>query len=150
MTVDPENLSKRPFRVTVSGDVEMAANRTFNANGSTFTGVSFASVALPVVDIEGTSHTLSVDDQGKRLRSTSGSETTVTVPPQSEEEWADNAYFFLSQNGAGKLVIAEGDGVTINVESGYELALRGQNTPAMLVREGEDEWSLYGSLEESS
>lgn len=39
MSVDPENLSTRPFRVNTDGDVEMAENRTFDAKGSAFTNL---------------------------------------------------------------------------------------------------------------
>lgn len=36
MTVDPQNLSTRPFRVHANGDVDMSPECTFDANGSTF------------------------------------------------------------------------------------------------------------------
>lgn len=104
-------------------------------------------LSVPFREIAGTTHTLELADGSKELRSTNGSETTVTVPPQADVPWPVGSRVAFLQVGAGQLVVAPGDGVAIHVADGLEPRIRGQYLPAILANIAEDEWVLYGALE---
>lgn len=79
------------------------------------------------------------------VRSTNGSASTFTVPPQSSVVWLAGAQIDVCQRGAGKLTIAAGAGVTINSKAG-SLALAAQYVCGVLIRNASDDWDLYGDL----
>jgi len=136
LNVAAENNSyKGETRVTLSVDVEALAE---------------AVAQVPVREIAGTSHTLELDDRARQMRSTNVSDTTITVPPQSSVAWPANARVPMLRLPAGRLTIAPGAGVTIATKTGFETSTLGPVGAVMLERVGEDQWVLYGDLEEST
>lgn len=114
-------------------------------------GVDIGALLAPlVVLVSGTSHTLELADANKELRSTNVSDTTVTVPPQSSVAWPENARVPMLRLPAGRLTVAPGAGVTITTKTGFEPSTLGPVGAVMLERVGEDQWVLYGDLEEST
>lgn len=107
-------------------------------------------LSVPVREIAGTSHTLELDDRARQMRSTNVSDTIITVPPQSSVAWPENARVPMLRLPAGRLTIAPGAGVTIATKTGFEPSTFGPVGAAMLERVGEDQWVLYGDLEEST
>lgn len=107
-------------------------------------------LSVPVREIAGTSHTLELDDRARQMRSTNVSDTIITVPPQSSVAWPENARVPMLRLPAGRLTIAPGAGVTITTKTGFEPSTLGPVGAVMLERVGEDQWVLYGDLEEST
>ncbi len=105
-------------------------------------------LSVPVREIAGTSHTLELADRAKELRTTSGSTTTITIPPESAEAWPAATRVAFLQLGAGQLQFVAGDGVTLHVPAGFLPRVRDQYLPAILAKIAADEWVLYGALEE--
>ena len=70
---------------------------------------------------------------------------TATVPPNSSVAYPIGAQIECSQDGAGKLTIAAGAGVTINSYLGYKSAA-GQYVGLTLLKTGTDVWTLLGNL----
>lgn len=114
-------------------------------------GIDLGALLAPlVVTVAGTAHTLEGSDANKELRTTNVSDTIITVPPQSSVAWPENARVPMLRLPAGRLTIAPGAGVTITTKTGFEPSTLGPVGAVMLERVGEDQWVLYGDLEEST
>lgn len=101
-------------------------------------------------DVAGTTYTLLATDLGRSVRTSSSSAVTITVPPQSDVAWPTGALIHIRQLGAGQVTVQGGSGVTITPSIGRAAATSGQPSAATLERTAEDEWFLYGDLEEST
>lgn len=77
---------------------------------------------------------------------TNASANTLTIPTGL---LSAGQAIVIAQTGAGQTTIVAAEGVTINVESGYTLALRGQWCPATLLCIATDTYIAGGALEAS-
>ena len=94
-----------------------------------------------------TTRTLALTDAGAYIRCTSGSATTVTVPPNSSVAFPTGTEVNVRAAGAGQVTIAQGAGVTIN--SAETLKLRKQGSTGTIKKVATDTWDLMGDLEAS-
>jgi hypothetical protein len=97
----------------------------------------------PVVTESSTSRILSVTDAGAYIRHTNSSASTVTVPPDSSEDWGDGVEITIRRSAAGNLTLIAGSGVTLNEPSGGTLVMT-NNMTVTLKRVGADEWDVIG------
>lgn len=114
---------------------------------------------IPAADINGgrtinaqtgTTYTFALADASNAggfplVTSSNASAQTVTVPPQSSVVWLAGAQIDICQQGAGKMTLAQGSGVTINSLSGNKAAA-GQYVCLTLIRTASDTWTLTGNL----
>jgi len=118
-----------------------ASNIQLAADGTVVNNITF--------NVEsGTSYTLDLTDNGKLLRFTSASATTVTVPLDSSVAFPIGAVIALVQYGAGTLAVQGASGVTVNSVAGSASAsLTAQYSGAQLYKIATNEWILIGSVE---
>lgn len=104
-----------------------------------------AAAAYDVQETAGTTYTFELADAGGVYRRfTSDDPVTATVPPDSAVAWPDGCQLLIEAAGAGTVSVAEGDGVTIN--SPGSLDSNAQYGMLMLVKVGENEWTLGGNV----
>lgn len=117
-------------------------------DGSAWVEISYGSSGYaPVKSESGTTYTFVAGDAGDFVRMTNSSAITVTIPPQSSVTWADDTEIFVEQAGDGKVQIAAGSGVTINIPAGLTAFSAFKNGVISLKRVASDEWTLGGALE---
>ena len=92
-----------------------------------------------------TSRTLALTDAGAYIRTTSGTATTITVPPNSSVAFVVGTSILIRQAAAGQVTIAQGAGVTVNTPE--TLRARAQDSTICLTKAATDEWDLTGDLE---
>lgn len=97
----------------------------------------------PIVTESGTARTLQLSDRNCYIRCTSGSATTITVPPESSVAFTTATEVHLFRAGAGTLTVAPGSGVTINAAA---LSISAQYKAATLKKVGANAWDLIGAL----
>lgn len=107
-----------------------------------------ATVLRTLVEEEvGTTYTLVLEDGDHKWKQfTNGSAIVVTVPPDSDVDWADNTYIELAQGGNGAVTINGGVGVTVNYNENLTNVLNGDYAVAALKKVGANEWNLFGNL----
>ena len=118
-----------------------ASNIELSADGTVINNV--------VINEEsGTTYTLALSDNGKLVKLTSASATTVTVPPNSSVNFPVGAIIAIVQYGAGTVTIEGGSGVTVNSTAGSASAsFTAQYAGGQLYQIATDEWLLIGSVE---
>lgn len=97
------------------------------------------------VTVAGTTKTLELTDASTVQKCTSGSATTITVPPNSAVAFAIDTEIAITQFGAGQITVTVGAGVTIR-SSGSALKTTEQYASATLKKIATDEWLLVGAL----
>ena len=93
----------------------------------------------------GTTYTLVLTDNGKFIKHSNASASTLTVPPNSSVAFPTGTEISIMQYGAGALTIAKGNGVTI-VSKDDNLKVADQYVAVALKKLGTDEWFLAGDL----
>ena len=118
-----------------------ASNIELSADGTVINNV--------VINEEsGTTYTLALSDNGKLVKLTSASATTVTVPPNSSVDFPVGAIIAIVQYGAGTVSVQGGSGVTVNSTAGSASAsFTAQYAGGQLYQIATDEWLLIGSVE---
>ena len=118
-----------------------ASNIELSADGTVINNV--------VINEEsGTTYTLVLSDNGKLVKLTSASATTVTVPPNSSVDFPVGAIIAIVQYGAGTVSVQGGSGVTVNSTAGSASAsFTAQYAGGQLYQIATDEWLLIGSVE---
>lgn len=94
-----------------------------------------------------TARTFGLTDSGGYVRTTNGSATTLTVPPNSSVAFAANTLISGIQAGAGQITFAQGAGVTINRPASRNLKTAEQYSSWALKKVATDVWDLCGDLE---
>lgn len=79
----------------------------------------------------------------KRIRTTSGTAVTITLPDDSDIP--TDSYIEIFQAGAGQVTFAAGSGVTINSKDS-NLKLAGQYSEAVVYKVSDTEYDLVGDL----
>lgn len=92
--------------------------------------------------VAGTTDTLTLADAGRAIECTSGSTTTVTVPPNSSVAFPVGTVLEVLQAGTGQVIVAGGSGVT--VRSSGTWGTRAQWSTLTLRKRGTDDWVLAG------
>lgn len=69
---------------------------------------------MPVITESATARTLALTDAGCYIRLTNASSCAITVPPQADVAWPDDAEIAFRVAAAGIPTIVEGSGVTVN------------------------------------
>ena len=93
----------------------------------------------------GTTYSFVIGDKGKLVTFSNAAAITATVEPSATTNFPIGTIIRVAQDGAGKLTIAAGAGVTINSLAGNK-AMAGQYSDATLVKEAADTWYLFGNL----
>lgn len=97
--------------------------------------------------VTGSSYTLVLGDTGKYKRATNAAGCAITVPDDSDVDFASGAEIYWRQSGAGALTFVEGStGVTINVMTGFDLATDTEGAVVMLKKIAANTWDLLGYL----
>lgn len=123
------------------------ARAVFNAlTGKTDVEVIAGSTA-PADTVADTTYTFALADLARRKKFTAETTVTATVPPASSVDWPVDAVIYPVQYGAGQVVIAAGDGVTINIPPSFLNNSLEQYSTLVLTYEGSDVWTLGGLLE---
>jgi hypothetical protein len=94
----------------------------------------------------GTAYTLVVGDRGFIVTMNNGSASTLTVPPESSQNFYIGNSLRLVQLGAGQVTIVAGTGVTLRYTPG--LKLRTQYSSCTLTKIAADEWLVIGDLDD--
>jgi hypothetical protein len=97
-------------------------------------------IAVPTV-----AYTLRKFDAGKLIQTTSGSATSITVPPAALVSFEPLSQIHILQWGAGQVTIVEGDGVS--VETPETLKSSKQYAIMTLLAIDTNSWLLTGYLE---
>jgi hypothetical protein len=100
------------------------------------------------INTETASYTLVADDAGKVVRMNSGSAVNLTVPEEASVDFPVGTVVEVRQVGAGTVTIVEDSGVTVNIEAGLTLDLRGQYASVSLHKVGSDVWEAVGGFAE--
>jgi hypothetical protein len=93
----------------------------------------------------GTTYTFVLADNQKIVTATNVAAQTYTVPPNSSVAFPVGTRIDIIQEGAGKVTIAQGSGVTINSQNGNK-AIAGQYVGVTLLKRGTNTWTLIGNL----
>jgi len=99
----------------------------------------------PVLKINaqsGTTYTLVLTDSNKLVTFSSGSATTVTIPPNSSVAYSIGTVIAMTQLGSGLVTLAAGSGVTIRQRNGLNAG--GQYAMWSVIKIDSDTWSLAG------
>lgn len=94
-----------------------------------------------------TARTFGLADAGAYIRTTNGSATTLTVPPNGTIAFQIGAEITGIQAGVGQITFAPGSGVTINKPATRNLATGEQYSTWALKKVATNEWDLFGDLE---
>ncbi len=94
----------------------------------------------PVANILGTTYTILASDVGTYLRTLSNDPVTITLPPQSAQEFEAWAVFTVEQGGTGPITFAPGSGVTIDSAEG--LSTVAQFSVAQFKRTALNTWTM--------
>lgn len=89
--------------------------------------------------------TLSASDLEGWLRYNSGSNLTLTIPPDGSLTADVNSSVLVSRAGAGSVTLVPGSGVTINSAGGY-LSISSQFGMIEVIKMGTNLWSVVGNL----
>lgn len=100
-----------------------------------------------VVTVSGTTKTFALSDANTFQSCTNGSAVSVTVPPNSSVAYAIGVEIEVWQDGAGVVTASPGSGVTINKQSGFNVATNGQYTGFCLKKLATDTWIAFGNLD---
>ena len=100
------------------------------------------------INTETASYTLVADDAGKVVRMNSGSAVNLTVPAEASVDYPVGTVVEVRQVGAGTVTVVEDSGVTVNIEAGLTLDLRGQYASVSLHKVGADTWEATGGFAE--
>lgn len=150
LTFNPSTnvLTTTTFTGALSGNATTASTL---ATARTINGTSFdgsANIVLggvPINNQTGTTYTFVLVDAGYVCTFTNASPVTVTVPPESSVNFPITTQIELIQDGAGKVTVAPGVGVTIQSQAG-NLSLAAQYSNAVLIKKAADTWYLVGTL----
>jgi hypothetical protein len=99
----------------------------------------------PINAQTGTTYTLALADNGKRVTLTNSGAITLTVPTNASVAFPVGAEIDLAQLGAGLVTVAAAGGVTLHSLSAA-VTLTGQYGWGKLVKTATDTWLLTGSL----
>ena len=131
------------LHVTDGGDLALVDDAgevvTFGANPTTVD-----------INTETASYTLVADDAGKVVRMNAGTAVNLTVPAEASVNYDVGTVIGVRQVGAGTVTVVEDTGVTVNIESGLDLDLRGQYAEVSLHKVGADTWEAVGGFAVSS
>jgi hypothetical protein len=94
-----------------------------------------------------TSRTFGLGDSGTYIRTTNGSATSLTVPPNSTTAFPVDTLITGIQGGAGQITFVAGGGVTINKPATRNLKTTEQYSSWALKKVAADIWDLCGDLE---
>jgi len=116
-------------------------------NETLITAGDFAKVTVNnnINNQTGTTYTLALADNGKKLYMTNASAITLTVPPQTDVAFPVGFACAITQFGAGAVTFAKGAGVDIFSHLDL-LEMIGQYAGATLERKAEDVFILTGNL----
>lgn len=135
--------TSQPFSEPVTGDEPIETVATVATGSKCAIHREFA--ALPINPQAGASYTLVVSDQGKVIRTNTGSANTVTVPPNATQPIPIGAVIAVRQSGSGQTTIANGGGVTVNRPASLAATISEQGRQILLHKIGLDEWDTDGS-----
>lgn len=102
-------------------------------------------LGIPSISTKTANYTLAIVDQGSLVCMNKAIPNTVTIPPQTDVAFMENAMVQLIQYGAGVTSVVAGIGVTIR-SKGSALTVDGQYAGAVLTRLSENEWWLAGEI----
>jgi hypothetical protein len=121
---------------------EDAADRAEDAAARADDAAGTWSDVVPVT----ASRALGLSDLSNYLRSEAATAINLTVPPQSDVAWPDNAEIQLRVAGAGSVTLVAGSGVSLNPPAGGSLTLSAR-MGVLLKRAGADDWDIVGQTE---
>jgi hypothetical protein len=124
---------------------DAASKAQVKANTASSAAALKAPLIGPVINSQADSYTLVLTDAGKTVVMTKGSANNLTVPPYSSVAFAVNTRVDVLQNGAGKVTIVAGSGVTIN-SKGAVLSIGAQYVGVTLINTAQDAWTLVGDI----
>jgi hypothetical protein len=94
-----------------------------------------------------TARTFGLADAGAYIRTTNGSATTLTVPPNGTTAFQIGSEITGIQAGAGQITFAPGAGVTINKPATRNMKTAETYSTWALKKVATNEWDLFGDLE---
>ncbi|EIQ01041.1 hypothetical protein OpiT1DRAFT_05605 [Opitutaceae bacterium TAV1] len=98
-----------------------------------------------VEDEDSDAFALDLAHNGKLLRCTAADPVAIEVPAQASAAWDANSQILIQQAGAGQVEVHGDTGVTVT--SSTTLKTRTQYSVIILLRTGEDTWTVFGDLE---
>lgn len=102
---------------------------------------------LPKTIYVGESRSLTLEDMGCALITTSDAPIVLTLPPQAAVPWPEGAEILLLQWAGGRVCVIPEEGVSLR---GFGTALAGQGAGATLKQVMADGWMLVGGVAEES
>lgn len=121
-------------------------NLWYQHDGSVWVAEAFLTALTITVSTEaGTSYTADLADANTRIRFTSASPITFTVPPNASVAFPIGTFIEFEQAGGGAVTATAGVGVTITNRAGFDVTA-GQYAVAGLRKVATNEWSLTGDL----
>lgn len=85
-------------------------------------------------------------DEGKTVRTTSGSAVTITLPLNSGQAFLVGTLITVVQGGTGAVTVDAASGVTLNGTDGLNITLPGQRHGLVLRKVATDTWEAYHLL----
>ena len=100
-----------------------------------------------IVALSGTANSIASTHFENIVEINSASETTYTVSPDATLTAPTGTSITLFQDGAGKIAIAAGAGVTLRTPSGFNAKSYSQNSAVVIVKVAANTWRVGGTLE---
>lgn len=107
--------------------------------------IKWRNLSVLGINPQSTSYTLVQSDEGKVIDLTSGSNETLTIPPDSSVSFPNGTQLVVIRSGTGELAIAGDSGVTVN-SAQSNLNLNYQYSAATLIKLSTDNWYVFGDL----
>ena len=108
-----------------------------------------ATMATPIVNESTTARTLSASDFGSVIRTSNGSEVTITIPTDAAVPYPVGSSIAFRQIGNGQIVVVGDTGVTVNLVDGFTAKTRGKGSTIAIHKVDTDEWDLLGDLSQT-
>lgn len=126
----------------ISQDLSPQLGAALDTQGNAITG-NYATDSRRAILIEnGTTRTLSVDDSGDFLITTSTAATTVVIPDSATADFTLGTEIEIAQKGAGAVTVSAATNVTLNASATGAVTVPNQWGGASLKKIDANEWLL--------
>ena len=100
------------------------------------------------INSQASNYTTVADDAGKVIRATDAAD--ITIPAEASVDYPVGTVIGVRSATVNTVTVVEDTGVTVNIEAGLTLDLRGQYAEVSLHKVGADTWEAVGGFAEDA
>ena len=100
------------------------------------------------INSQASNYTTVADDAGKVIRATDAAD--ITIPAEASVDYPVGTVIGVRSATVNTVTVVEDTGVTVNIETGLTLDLRGQYAEVSLHKVGADTWEAVGGFAEAA